>query len=412
MTKIFLLVTNKPQSMWVKTVALAVETLGGLQTAGEKEVWQDIGCAPYDMVIIDATAMKEVTLLVTQIHKIRPQVPIVVAAHSRTWRRAHEVIKAGATDYILKTLSNEALRAVLISLLNDIVPSTTKAPVAKATILFADNDPEFLITTKEFFERAGYTIILASNPEETKRKLEVGGIDLAILDIRLENDDDDNDISGLLLAKQVARTVPKILVTSYPSYRYVREVLRPQFDGLQVAKDFVAREDGLLALLQTAEDILKSVETEEQGKFPKRKLFLAHGHDTIAKDTVVAFLESIGLQPIVLADKADRGDTIIEKFERHSKDTSFAIALFTSDDFGYSKADPTLVKPRARQNVIFELGYFLAKLGRRRVRVLYREGVEIPSNILGLLYIKLDEQGKWKEYLIRELEDAGLSITD
>jgi len=119
----------------------------------------------------------------------------------------------------------------------------------KATILFADNDPDFLNTRAEFLEQEGYLVVPAINPTEARRRLEAGGIDLAILDIRLVNDDDEKDTSGLTLAKEVARSVPKIILTGFPSYEYVRETLAPQVDGLPVAVDFVAKQEGPEALL-------------------------------------------------------------------------------------------------------------------------------------------------------------------
>ncbi len=126
----------------------------------------------------------------------------------------------------------------------------------KATVLFADNAPDFLKTRSEFLEQEGYLVVPANNPTEARRKLEKGGIDLAILDIRLVDDDDEKDVSGLTLAKEVARTVPKIILTGFPSYEYVREALRPQLEGLPAAVDFVAKEEGPEVLLQVLKKAL------------------------------------------------------------------------------------------------------------------------------------------------------------
>jgi len=128
----------------------------------------------------------------------------------------------------------------------------------KATILFADNDPDFLKTRAEFLEQEGYLVISAANPTEARRKLETGRIDLAILDIRLENDKDDHDTSGLTLAKEVARTVPKIILTGFPSYKYVREALAPQVDGLPAAVDFLDKQEGPEALLRAIQKALSA----------------------------------------------------------------------------------------------------------------------------------------------------------
>lgn len=413
----FLVVTNKTSSTWLVTLKDAVAPMGQLQISTEKTAATELQHVPYDMIIVDFVAVKDATEFVSGIHEAHPKIPIVVATLSRGWRRTREALRAGATDYILKSLTSKELALVLENLLTRTKNSSKNVSTiqpppleSKATILFVDNEPHLLDTSKEFLEKSGYTVITASNPAEAKQKLELGGIDLAILDIRLENDDDERDMSGLMLAKRAARSIPKIIVTSFPSYDYVREALRPQLDGLPVAVGFLARDEGLMALLETVEDILKTVAAQKAGVRPKPKVFVAHGHALSAKDTLCEFLESVGLKPIVLLEEADRGDTIIEKFERHCQEADFAIALFTPDDFGYSKESPADLNPRARQNVIFELGYMLAKLGRRRARVLYSHGVEIPTNVLGFLYIELDDAEKWKEKLLRELKDAGLPV--
>lgn len=126
-----------------------------------------------------------------------------------------------------------------------------------AIILFADNDSDCLRTRSEFLEQEEYRVIPALNPTEARRVLERGGIDLAILDIRLEDDDDEKDISGLILAKEVARSVPKIILTGFPSHEYVREALRPQLEGLPAAVDFVAKQDGPEALLRAIRKALE-----------------------------------------------------------------------------------------------------------------------------------------------------------
>jgi predicted nucleotide-binding protein len=97
------------------------------------------------------------------------------------------------------------------------------------------------------------------------------------------------------------------------------------------------------------------------------KVFVVHGHDDEAKESVARFLERLGLETVVLNEQSNRGRTIIEKLEGHA-DVAFAVVLLTPDDRGESKDKPyDNQELRARQNVIFELGNFLAKLGRRNV---------------------------------------------
>lgn len=136
-------------------------------------------------------------------------------------------------------------------------------------------------------------------------------------------------------------------------------------------------------------------------------VFIAHGHDEGAKHKVARIIEHLGLKVIILDEQADRGLTVIEKFERHSKNVGFAVVLFTPDDQGKSVKEDDL-KPRARQNVVFELGYFVARLGRKRVCLLRKGDVEIPSDYKGVLYTPGESDLKLK--LAKEIKAAGIQI--
>jgi predicted nucleotide-binding protein len=402
--------------MWFEVARQAIAPMGELEVASPKDADREMTRRQYDIVIVDSAALKDPVPFVQNLRAQHPRIPILVATLSRSWQRTRAIMRAGATDCILKSMTRDEWASLVANLLEQTKspePPLAKEdahPKPKATILFADNDPAFLATRREFLERAGYTVISASNPTEARQKLEIGEIDLAILDIRLENDDDERDTSGLMLAKSVARATPKIILTNFPTFDYVREALRPQLDGLPVAVDFIMKAEGVPALLSTVEDVLKTVAVQKQGTQPQPKVFIAHGHDSEARETVSAFLKDIGIKPIILFEEADRGETIIEKLERCCQEADFAIVLFTPDDFGYPKEDPRQLKPRARQNVVFELGYMTARLGRRRVRMLYQPDVEIPTNFLSVLYIEMDKSGKWKTYLERELKDAGIPV--
>jgi len=139
------------------------------------------------------------------------------------------------------------------------------------------------------------------------------------------------------------------------------------------------------------------------------KIFIIHGHDTGSKETVARFISQIGLKPIILHEQANQGRTIIEKFEDHSI-AGYAIALITPDDTGASIKELENVRQRARQNVIFEFGYFIGKLGRQRVCGLVKGDIETPSDYSGVLYIPLDESGSWRFLLIKELKSAGYDV--
>jgi len=138
-----------------------------------------------------------------------------------------------------------------------------------------------------------------------------------------------------------------------------------------------------------------------------RKIFIVHGHDSAALQLVARFIGKIGLEEIILSERPDGSRTIIEKFEQESGGVSFAIVLMTPDDNGNAVASENL-RLRARQNVLYELGYFVGKLGRGKVMVLKKGDIEIPSDLAGVLYTALDDHDGWKRKLINELDYAGV----
>ncbi|CAN7171875.1 nucleotide-binding protein [Acidovorax sp. LjRoot118] len=140
---------------------------------------------------------------------------------------------------------------------------------------------------------------------------------------------------------------------------------------------------------------------------PSNKIFIVHGHDESAKQLVARFVERLGFQAIILSEQANQGRTIIEKIEAHD-DVGFAIVLLTGDDLGGKTLES--LRPRARQNVLLELGYFMAKLTRARVCALAKGDLEIPTDFAGVVWEALDDAGAWKMAVARELEAAGYAI--
>ena len=141
---------------------------------------------------------------------------------------------------------------------------------------------------------------------------------------------------------------------------------------------------------------------------PTGHVFVVHGHDEAAKQSVARFLEHLGLQATVLHEKASAGRTIIEKFEDYS-DVSYAVVILTPDDTCFRGEDEPAVH-RPRQNVVFELGFFIGKLGRQRVCALFKEGTEIPSDYQGVVFVPMDEAGGWRVDLAREMRHAGMDV--
>ena len=187
-------------------------------------------------------------------------------------------------------------------------------------------------------------------------------------------------------------------------------------DKLRRLKEYITNKVEFLEKLLDKIDLLKSeVEqpipikvVETLSRKDNHNIFIVHGHNTAVQLSVARTLDKLGLNPIILHEQPNAGKTIIEKFESNSN-VGFAIILLTDDDEGKLKTDVDL-KNRARQNVVLELGYFIGKLGRDRVLPLHSEGVELPSDIHGLLYVPIDKADTWKFALVKELKAAGYSV--
>lgn len=147
-------------------------------------------------------------------------------------------------------------------------------------------------------------------------------------------------------------------------------------------------------------------------KTSKDKVFIVHGHDGELKEKTARILTQLNLNPIILHEEADGGRTIIEKFEANAEDCGFAIILLTADDLGQSKREKEQgAQPnnRARQNVVFEMGYFMGRLTRKHVFVLLDEGVEKPGDLDGLVYVS-SSNDYWTVRLVKELKNCGYNV--
>ena len=138
------------------------------------------------------------------------------------------------------------------------------------------------------------------------------------------------------------------------------------------------------------------------------QVFIVHGHDGEAKERTARFIEKLGFKAVILHEQASRGRTIIEKIEKYSN-VGFAIVLYTPDDLGNAKesADKGELKARARQNVVFEHGYLIGKLGRENVVPLVAGSIELPNDISGMVYISDKD---WQVDIAKEMKDAGYEI--
>ncbi|HHQ6575217.1 TPA: TIR domain-containing protein [Serratia fonticola] len=146
-----------------------------------------------------------------------------------------------------------------------------------------------------------------------------------------------------------------------------------------------------------------------QNDKPKNKVFIVHGHDGEAKQRTARFIEKLGFEAIILHEQASRSMTIIEKIESYSNDVGFGIVLYTPDDMGNAKSEACTgeLKFRARQNVVFEHGFLIGKIGRENVTPLVEGAIELPNDISGIVYINDKD---WKLDIAKEMKAAGYDI--
>lgn len=179
----------------------------------------------------------------------------------------------------------------------------------------------------------------------------------------------------------------------------VQEYVKACADGLTRTK---AVFEAYLDELNECDEI---ADQKEENKEEGNKIFIVHGHDGELKQGLARLLEKQGLVPVILSEQANNGKTIIEKFEGYS-DVSAAVCLFTADDEGKAKKETTY-RSRARQNVVFEAGYFAGKLGRNRVVILADEHVELPSDMQGIVY---SNRSTWQFEVLKELKAMGFNV--
>lgn len=195
--------------------------------------------------------------------------------------------------------------------------------------------------------------------------------------------------------------------------RYVKDIENLRFQSMLFDEE--SNRNAYLRDLETAKAILQSYlgEIPEKDKdkkarteqTPNNKVFIVHGHDGELKEAVARIIEKQDVETIILSEKANSGRTIIEKIEDYS-DVNGAVCLFTADDVGKEK-DEKEEKPRARQNVVFEAGFFMGMLGRDHVVLLADNEVEMPSDLSGVVYTSTSN---WQLELLKELKVMGYSI--
>ena len=202
--------------------------------------------------------------------------------------------------------------------------------------------------------------------------------------------------------KQNELDIKQKILRVYSSFRYSREI---------VSRDEQYTKDITDEILEEAQNLLGTTVLEPKKEISTytNKIFIVHGRDEHLRTQVENVLRALGLEPIILQEQANNGKTIIEKIEECT-DVGFGIVLYTPCDEGRLKSEDGELKPRARQNVVLEHGYLMAKLGRERVCCLVSKNVEFPSDIQGIGYIPAKDVDQWKYKLAQELKAAGFDI--
>jgi predicted nucleotide-binding protein len=205
-------------------------------------------------------------------------------------------------------------------------------------------------------------------------------------------------------SKQLAYSLFKE-ISEHDNDWFVQFGLFQQSVILQNQRSFV---DAFLGyFVKALNDILNAnpeIEENTPKKINSQTAFIVHGHDNELKIEVQLLLNKAKVSSIVLHEQADRGRTIIDKLVGETEVAGYAIALLTPDDFTQAGTQ------RARQNVILEIGYFLGKLGKERLRMIVKGDIEIPSDLQGILYEKHDSGGAWKIKLLKEMQAVGIFV--
>jgi predicted nucleotide-binding protein len=184
---------------------------------------------------------------------------------------------------------------------------------------------------------------------------------------------------------------------------------------LQKFKSRIETKVSNLKKLRAKTDLLKTSVVDitlpeaEISHLDKTQVFIVHGHDESAKTKTARFIEKLGLKPIILHEQASGSKTVIEKIEAYSN-VGFGIVLYTPCDIGAKNEENPIMKNRARQNVVFEHGFLIGKIGRENVCALVKGDIETPNDISGVVYVKMDDEEAWHMKIARELRNSGYEI--
>lgn len=223
-----------------------------------------------------------------------------------------------------------------------------------------------------------------------------------------------NNFTEELVAQAFGRThnnYKSFRIAGFPQTLVPRRVSDEEKQGNFIAE--LEKKNNLLqGFVQQLQAFSIAGAKKEQTTIPQhisKKVFIVHGHDFKAKDELTSILSTLRFEPIILDRQPNEGKTLIEKLEKHS-DVGYAFIILTPDDIGRKKDDET-ESPRARQNVVFEYGLFVGKLGRNRICCLRKGDIELPSDLQGVAYIQFNSSvNEIQLAIVRELRAAGYEV--
>jgi len=278
-------------------------------------------------------------------------------------------------------------------------PSVMKASWAQKISSFYEGISNKIEALESIIKRLEFIPekIIKSEPQE-KNKHRISDTVSVVHD-----EDDENDESPT----EEPEFIPEKVIISKTQERY-----EPESDTVSAvhSEDDETKESTIQKPEVIPEKVIISKTEKRYEPEISDTVLVVHGHDDKSKVSVAGFIEKLGLKAVILHDQANAGQTIIETFERNATISGYAVVIVTPDDTGALKEHPDNATLRAKQNVIFKLGYFCGTLGRAKVSVLVKQGVENLCDDLGVACILMDPEGAWQLSLARDMKSAGLSF--
>jgi DNA-binding NarL/FixJ family response regulator len=243
-------------------------------------------------------------------------------------------------------------------------------------ILLVDDDSEFLRSCSERLLQQGWMVSGVRSAEEAQLILRRDEFDIVLLDLMLPPTWRREGVDLLRTIRSSHPTTTVLMMT-----QRTEGMTELTADAMKLGAHYFLDKSSPFFFEKMIHMIVDAAAAA------RRRIFLSHGHDELLRFRLKDFLTSrLGLEVMVLLEAPSRGLTIVEKLERASERCCFAVILLTKDDEQLSGS------ARARQNVIHELGFFQGKYGRERVVLLAERGVELFSNISGIVRIEFEKE--------------------